>query len=60
MTCLFLSLFRFLPNLARLALHKNLQDSGIETNPDNMKKLEDKDYTCKFMSSFVLLFMYVT
>ncbi|XP_072214400.1 von Willebrand factor A domain-containing protein 8 [Excalfactoria chinensis] len=40
-------LSRFLPNLARLALHKNLQDSGIETNPDNMKKLEEKDYTCE-------------
>uniref|UniRef100_A0A8B9E5X6 von Willebrand factor A domain-containing protein 8 n=1 Tax=Anser cygnoides TaxID=8845 RepID=A0A8B9E5X6_ANSCY len=40
-------LSRFLPNLARSALHKNLQDSGIESSPDNTKKLEEKDYTCE-------------
>ncbi|XP_017926659.1 von Willebrand factor A domain-containing protein 8 [Manacus vitellinus] len=40
-------LSRFLPNLARSALHKNLQDSGIEMSPDNTKKLEEKDYTCE-------------
>uniref|UniRef100_A0A8C0ICB5 von Willebrand factor A domain-containing protein 8 n=1 Tax=Bubo bubo TaxID=30461 RepID=A0A8C0ICB5_BUBBB len=40
-------LSRFLPNLARSALHKNLQDAGIETSPDDMKKLEEKDYTCE-------------
>ncbi|XP_009866947.1 PREDICTED: von Willebrand factor A domain-containing protein 8-like, partial [Apaloderma vittatum] len=40
-------LSRFLPNLARSALHKNLQDSGIETSPDDVKKLEEKDYTCE-------------
>ncbi|XP_059683052.1 von Willebrand factor A domain-containing protein 8 [Gavia stellata] len=39
-------LSRFLPNLARSALHKNLQDSHIETSPD-MKKLEENDYTCE-------------
>uniref|UniRef100_A0A8C0HM83 von Willebrand factor A domain-containing protein 8 n=1 Tax=Buteo japonicus TaxID=224669 RepID=A0A8C0HM83_9AVES len=53
-------LSRFLPNLARSALHKNLQDSGIETSPDDMKKLEEKDYTCKLLPSFVLLFMNVS
>lgn len=41
--------FRFLPKLARSALHKNLQDSGIETSPDDMKKLEEKSYTCKLL-----------
>uniref|UniRef100_U3ITH4 von Willebrand factor A domain-containing protein 8 n=1 Tax=Anas platyrhynchos platyrhynchos TaxID=8840 RepID=U3ITH4_ANAPP len=40
-------LSRFLPNLARSALHKNLQDSGIESSPDSTKKLEEKDYTCE-------------
>ena len=53
------SSFRFLPNLARSALHKNLQDSGIETSPDDMK-LEEKDYTCKLLPAFLLLFMNVT
>jgi len=55
----YFSFFRFLPNLARSALHKNLQDSHIETRPDDMKKLEEKDYTCKLLPSFVLLFMNV-
>ncbi|NXH22609.1 VWA8 protein, partial [Bucco capensis] len=40
-------LSRFLPNLARSALHKNLEDSGITTSPDDLKKLEEKDYTCE-------------
>ncbi|KAM6096548.1 von Willebrand factor A domain-containing protein 8 [Chlamydotis macqueenii] len=40
-------LSRFLPNLARSALHKNLQDSGIDTSPEDMKKLEEKDYACE-------------
>uniref|UniRef100_A0A8C6JZL1 von Willebrand factor A domain-containing protein 8 n=1 Tax=Melopsittacus undulatus TaxID=13146 RepID=A0A8C6JZL1_MELUD len=40
-------LSRFLPNLARSALHKNLQDCGIETSPDDTKKLEEKHYTCE-------------
>ncbi|XP_009461391.1 PREDICTED: von Willebrand factor A domain-containing protein 8 [Nipponia nippon] len=40
-------LSRFLPNLARSALHKNLQDSRIETSQEDMKKLEEKDYTCE-------------
>uniref|UniRef100_A0A8B9F340 von Willebrand factor A domain-containing protein 8 n=1 Tax=Amazona collaria TaxID=241587 RepID=A0A8B9F340_9PSIT len=40
-------LSRFLPNLARSALHKNLQDCGIETSPDETKKLEEKHYTCE-------------
>ncbi|KAM6284282.1 von Willebrand factor A domain-containing protein 8 isoform 1-T1 [Spheniscus humboldti] len=40
-------LSRFLPNLARSALHKNLQDSCIERSPDDVKKLEEKDYTCE-------------
>ncbi|KAK2514328.1 Vwa8 [Columba guinea] len=40
-------LSRFLPNLARSALHKNLQDFGIETRPDDIKKQEEKDYTCE-------------
>ncbi|KAI1241841.1 hypothetical protein IHE44_0005343 [Lamprotornis superbus] len=38
-------LSRFLPNLARSALHKNLQDSSIETGPEDTEKLEGKDYT---------------
>nr|XP_009670755.1 PREDICTED: von Willebrand factor A domain-containing protein 8 isoform X1 [Struthio camelus australis] len=40
-------LSRFLPNLARSALQKNLLDSRIETNPDDIRKLEEKDYTCE-------------
>lgn len=47
------SSFRFLPSLARSALHKNLQDSGIEASPDDTKKLEGKDYTCKLLLSFL-------
>ncbi|KAK4829383.1 hypothetical protein QYF61_003723 [Mycteria americana] len=38
-------LSRFLPNLARSALHKTLQDAHIETSPDDMKKVEENDYT---------------
>uniref|UniRef100_A0A7M4DXF6 von Willebrand factor A domain-containing protein 8 n=1 Tax=Crocodylus porosus TaxID=8502 RepID=A0A7M4DXF6_CROPO len=38
-------LSRFLPNLARSALHKNLLDSGIETSPDDIRKLEEQDYS---------------
>ncbi|KAM8820841.1 von Willebrand factor A domain-containing protein 8 [Eudromia elegans] len=40
-------LSRFLPNLARSALQKNLLDSGIETSADDVRKLEEKDYTCE-------------
>ncbi|XP_075344945.1 von Willebrand factor A domain-containing protein 8 isoform X1 [Mycteria americana] len=40
-------LSRFLPNLARSALHKTLQDAHIETSPDDMKKVEENDYTCE-------------
>uniref|UniRef100_A0A8D0GPI5 von Willebrand factor A domain-containing protein 8 n=1 Tax=Sphenodon punctatus TaxID=8508 RepID=A0A8D0GPI5_SPHPU len=40
-------LSRFLPNLARSALHKHLLDSGIETSPDDTRKMEEKDYSCE-------------
>ncbi|XP_074844543.1 von Willebrand factor A domain-containing protein 8 isoform X3 [Carettochelys insculpta] len=40
-------LSRFLPNLARSALHKNLLDSGIEINLDDIQKQEEKDYSCE-------------
>ncbi|XP_068022589.1 von Willebrand factor A domain-containing protein 8 [Melanerpes formicivorus] len=40
-------LSRFLPNLAKSALQKHLQDSGIETSADDTKKQEEKDYTCE-------------
>ncbi|KAF2975191.1 hypothetical protein EK904_003199, partial [Melospiza melodia maxima] len=43
----------FLPNLARSALHKNLQDSGIETSPDDTEKLEGKDYTCEISNGIL-------
>ncbi|XP_063005440.1 von Willebrand factor A domain-containing protein 8 isoform X1 [Melospiza melodia melodia] len=46
-------LSRFLPNLARSALHKNLQDSGIETSPDDTEKLEGKDYTCEISNGIL-------
>ncbi|XP_064030622.1 von Willebrand factor A domain-containing protein 8 isoform X3 [Pogoniulus pusillus] len=46
-------LSRFLPNLARSALHKNLQDCGIETSADEMKKQDEKDYTCEINNSIL-------
>uniref|UniRef100_A0A8C8RXU2 von Willebrand factor A domain-containing protein 8 n=1 Tax=Pelusios castaneus TaxID=367368 RepID=A0A8C8RXU2_9SAUR len=46
-------LSRFLPNLARSALHKNLMDSGIEINPDDVRKLEEKDYSCEIHNGFL-------
>ncbi|KAJ6661690.1 hypothetical protein lerEdw1_013212 [Lerista edwardsae] len=45
-------LSRFLPSLARSALHKNLLDSGIETSPD-MNKMEEKDYSCEVNSGIL-------
>ncbi|XP_025954961.2 von Willebrand factor A domain-containing protein 8 isoform X3 [Dromaius novaehollandiae] len=46
-------LSRFLPNLARSALQKNLLDSGIETSPDDIRKLEEKDYTCEISNGIL-------
>ncbi|XP_034614310.1 von Willebrand factor A domain-containing protein 8 [Trachemys scripta elegans] len=46
-------LSRFLPNLARSALHKNLLDSGIEINPDDIRKQEEKDYSCEIHNGFL-------
>ncbi|KAL2310830.1 hypothetical protein Nmel_002507, partial [Mimus melanotis] len=46
-------LSRFLPNLARSALHKNLQDSDIETGPEDTEKLEGKDYTCEIKNGIL-------
>ncbi|XP_053164187.1 von Willebrand factor A domain-containing protein 8 isoform X2 [Hemicordylus capensis] len=40
-------LSRFLPNLARSALHKHLLDSGIETSAADTQKMEEKDYSCE-------------
>ncbi|KAF4787814.1 von Willebrand factor A domain-containing protein 8 [Turdus rufiventris] len=46
-------LSRFLPSLARSALHKNLQDSGIETGPEDAEKLEGKDYSCEIKNGIL-------
>ncbi|XP_044304134.1 von Willebrand factor A domain-containing protein 8 isoform X2 [Varanus komodoensis] len=43
-------LSRFLPNLVKSALHKNLLDSGIETTPTEMQKMEGKDLGCEVNS----------
>ncbi|KGL77241.1 von Willebrand factor A domain-containing protein 8, partial [Tinamus guttatus] len=46
-------LSRFLPNLARSALQKNLVDSGIETSADDTRTLEEKDYTCEISNGIL-------
>ncbi|KAH0624441.1 hypothetical protein JD844_031871 [Phrynosoma platyrhinos] len=46
-------LSRFLPNLAKSALHKNLLDSGIETSPTDTQQLEGKDYSCEINSGIL-------
>ncbi|XP_061485897.1 von Willebrand factor A domain-containing protein 8 isoform X2 [Rhineura floridana] len=46
-------LSRFLPNLARSALHQNLLDCGIETNPTDTLKMEEKDYSCEVNSGIL-------
>uniref|UniRef100_A0A8B9Q0P6 von Willebrand factor A domain-containing protein 8 n=1 Tax=Apteryx owenii TaxID=8824 RepID=A0A8B9Q0P6_APTOW len=46
-------LSRFLPNLARSALQKNLLDSGIETSPDDIRKLGEKDYPCEISNGIL-------
>uniref|UniRef100_A0A670J8Q5 von Willebrand factor A domain-containing protein 8 n=1 Tax=Podarcis muralis TaxID=64176 RepID=A0A670J8Q5_PODMU len=40
-------LSRFLPNLAKSALHKNLLDSGIEASPIETLEMEGKGYSCE-------------
>ncbi|XP_062831671.1 von Willebrand factor A domain-containing protein 8 isoform X2 [Anolis carolinensis] len=46
-------LSRFLPNLAKSALHKNLLDSGIETSLTDAQQLEGKDYSCEVNSGIL-------
>uniref|UniRef100_A0ABM5FZN6 von Willebrand factor A domain-containing protein 8 n=1 Tax=Pogona vitticeps TaxID=103695 RepID=A0ABM5FZN6_9SAUR len=46
-------LSRFLPNLAKSALHKNLLDCGIETNLTNTEQMEGKDYSCEINSGIL-------
>ncbi|KAM8976160.1 von Willebrand factor A domain-containing protein 8 [Pelodytes ibericus] len=46
-------LSRFLPSLARSALQKNLQDSGIEETNADLERALDKDYTCEISSGML-------
>ncbi|XP_062982036.1 von Willebrand factor A domain-containing protein 8 [Elgaria multicarinata webbii] len=46
-------LSRFLPNLAKSALHKNLLDSGIETSDTETQKMEGKDFSCEVNSGIL-------
>ncbi|XP_075447188.1 von Willebrand factor A domain-containing protein 8 isoform X2 [Ascaphus truei] len=46
-------LSRFLPSLARSALHKNLMDSGIAESGKDLEKMQDKDYSCEIKSGIL-------
>ncbi|XP_058040476.1 von Willebrand factor A domain-containing protein 8 isoform X1 [Ahaetulla prasina] len=43
-------LSRFLPNLAKSALHKNLLDAEIESRPADIQETEGRDYSCEIKS----------
>ncbi|KAL7983993.1 hypothetical protein Chor_004533 [Crotalus horridus] len=43
-------LSRFLPNLAKSALHKNLLDAEIESSSADIQKTEGRDYSCEIKS----------
>ncbi|XP_026544257.1 von Willebrand factor A domain-containing protein 8, partial [Notechis scutatus] len=43
-------LSRFLPNLAKSALHKNLLDAEIESRPADIQETEGKDFSCEIKS----------
>ncbi|KAM6448203.1 von Willebrand factor A domain-containing protein 8 isoform 3-T3 [Liasis olivaceus] len=46
-------LSRFLPNLAKSALHKNLLDAGIESSFADTQKMEGRDYSCEINSGIL-------
>eukprot|EP00079_Xenopus_tropicalis_P021730 XP_012813198.1 PREDICTED: von Willebrand factor A domain-containing protein 8 [Xenopus tropicalis] len=48
-------LSRFLPNLARSTLHKNLADSGVEENIMDLERIQEKDYSCEINSGILRL-----
>ncbi|XP_075055872.1 von Willebrand factor A domain-containing protein 8 isoform X1 [Mixophyes fleayi] len=48
-------LSRFLPNLARSALQKNLMDSGIEETSAELERVQSKDYSCEIKSGILRL-----
>ncbi|XP_067896341.1 von Willebrand factor A domain-containing protein 8 isoform X2 [Heterodontus francisci] len=48
-------LSRFLPNLARSALQKNLKDSGIEATSDDVEHQEGADIKCEIKSGILTI-----
>ncbi|XP_072440906.1 von Willebrand factor A domain-containing protein 8 isoform X2 [Chiloscyllium punctatum] len=48
-------LSRFLPNLARSALQKNLKDSGIEATSDDVEHQKEADIRCEIKSGILTI-----
>uniref|UniRef100_A0A4W3H4Q1 von Willebrand factor A domain-containing protein 8 n=1 Tax=Callorhinchus milii TaxID=7868 RepID=A0A4W3H4Q1_CALMI len=48
-------LSRFLPNLARSALHMNLKDSGIVATSEDVEAQEESNYTCEINSGMLTI-----
>ncbi|XP_067848605.1 von Willebrand factor A domain-containing protein 8 [Heptranchias perlo] len=48
-------LSRFLPNLVRSALHKNLKDCGIEATSDDVEEQEGADIRCEIKSGILTI-----
>ncbi|KAJ1114524.1 hypothetical protein NDU88_002760 [Pleurodeles waltl] len=46
-------LSRFLPNLARAALQKNLSDSRIEASSSELGRTDENEYTCELKSGIL-------